>query len=67
MLGKLGLILALMLSASVARAMPGAAALDISPTVPCVDDQVDLRSGLAKTVHPVTLQVAPFLWEKCLP
>ena len=66
MLGKLGL-LAFVLSASAACAMPGTMPIDISPTVPCVDDPIDLRSDLAKPVHWITLQVAPSLGRKCLP
>ena len=66
MLGKLGL-LAFVLSASAACAMPGTMSIDISPTVPCVSDPIDLRSDLAKPVHPVTLQVAPSLSQKCVP
>ena len=67
MLSKLGLALAVVLSASVARAMPGTASIDISPTVPCASDLIDLRSDLAKPVHRVTLQVAPSLGRKCAP
>jgi hypothetical protein len=66
MLGKLGLALALVLSASATRAMPGIAAIDISPTVPCVGDPIDPRSDLATPVHPVTLRIAPLLREKCV-
>ena len=66
MLGKLGL-LAFVLSASAACAMPGTMSIDISPTVPCVNDPIDLRSDLAKPVHRVTLQVAPSLGRKCAP
>ncbi len=67
MLGKFGLALALMLNASVARAMPGTASIDISPTVPCASELIDLRSDLAKPVHLVTLQIAPSLGRKCAP
>ena len=67
MLAKLGLALALALSASAAHAMPGTMPIDISPTVPCVGDPIDLRSDLAKPVHRVTLQVAPSLGRKCVP
>ena len=67
MLGKLGLALALVLSASAAHAMPGTMSIDISPTVPCVGDPMDLRSDLAKRVHPVALQVAPLPGRKCVP
>jgi hypothetical protein len=67
MLAKLGLALALVLSASAACAMPGIMPIDISPTVPCIDDPIGLRSDLAKPVHRVTLQVAPSLGRKCAP
>ena len=50
MLGKFGLALALVLGASTARAMPGAMAVDISPTVPYADDLINLHSGLVKSV-----------------
>ena len=66
MLAKLGL-LAFVLSASAACAMPGTMATDISATVPCVGDPMDLRSDLAKPVHPVALQVAPLFSPKCVP
>ena len=59
MLGKLGLALALVLSGSVARAMPGTVPVDISPTVPDASDSIGLRPDLTKPVHPVTLQGGP--------
>ena len=67
MLGKLGLALVLVLSGSVARSMPGAVPVDISPTVPDASDSIDLRSDRAKPVHPVTRQVAPLPREKYVP
>ena len=66
MLGKLGPALALVLSVSVARAMPGTVPVDISPTMPCVNDLIDLRSDLAKPVHPITLRVVPLLRQQCV-
>ena len=70
MLGRvslLGLALALVLGASAARAMPGAMAVDISPTVPYADDLINLHSDLVKSVQPVTQQVASLLRERCRP
>ncbi len=66
MFGKFGL-LAFVLSASAACAMPGTMSIDISPTVPCVGDPIDLRSDLARPAHPVVLQVAPLFSQKCVP
>ena len=70
MLGRvslLSLVLALVLGASAARAMPGAMAVDISPTVPYADDLITLRSGLMKSVQPIKQQVASLLRERCRP
>ena len=67
MLGKLGLALALVLSVSVARAMPGAVPVDISPTVPDASDLIDLRSDLVRLVHPVKLQGVLLVREKDVP
>ena len=67
MLGKLGLALVLVLSGSVARSMPGAVPVDISPTVPDASDLIDLRSDLVRLVHPVTLQGGPLAREKYVP
>ena len=67
MLGRLGLALALVLGASAARAMPGAIAVEISPTVPYVDDLINLHSGLVEPVQPVTRQVASLLRGRCRP
>ena len=65
--GLLGLALALVLSTSAARAMPGTMAVDISPTVPYADDPIDLRSDLVTRVQPVTLRIASLLRERCVP
>ena len=67
MLGKLGFALALVLSGSVARAMPGTVPVDISPTVPDASDSIDLRSDLAKPVHSITLQGVLLVREKDVP
>ena len=67
MLGKLGLALALVLSGSVVRAMPGAVPADVSPTVPDARDLIDLRSDLTKPVHLVTLQTVSLPRGKYVP
>ena len=67
MLGKLGLALALVLSVSVARAMPGAVPVDISPTVPDASDSIGLRPDLAKPVHPITRQIVSLPRGKYVP
>ena len=66
MLGKLSLALVLVLSGSVARDMPGAVPVDISPTVPDASNSIDPHSDLAKPVHPVTRQVTPLPRGKCV-
>ena len=67
MLGKLGPALALVLSVSVARAMPGTVPVDTSPTVPDVSDSIGLRSDLAKPAHSIPLQDVLRVREKDVP